>query len=356
MRHKRWRSTLTSWITILLAFALLLVSGALLWKPPALSLRASAIRDQVRLEWDGTTKAVGLAQSGRMEIVDGSEMIWMELNRNQLRGGSLTYARRSAAIVVRLMLDIPGQRRVEAVTHFVGSPLAARANPSPAPDPNTDLRSQLAEQSREADRLEQSISQIQTEVARTPRPEPPRRIARAFVPPARPRVATAAEIDPAVPHPNLGTSLPHISAALAIPSPPAEPRRGSSSGKIIWTGRAPRRGVIEIDTARASVGYLKGGLPGVPVNVRVYAAELNSAGLRLFARDPRHANRPAEPAGPQNGWNRTAYAWDPEHAADLSLLETPGPQNGWKRLVLRAETRPQSVVVVEWEALDGSKP
>ena len=129
----------------------------------------------------------------------------------------------------------------------------------------------------------------------------------------------------------------------------AKPPEARARGQVIWTGRLERRGVLEIDGPRATVGYVSGALPQAPADITVFPGEPTATGLRLYTANSRLANR-VEPAGPQNGWNPTEYVWDPQRAKEISVLEAPGQHNDWKHLVLRAEGRGYSVVVVQWQA------
>jgi hypothetical protein len=144
---------------------------------------------------------------------------------------------------------------------------------------------------------------------------------------------------------------------LPAPSPPPAPvaalpakheDQGPQSGKIIWTGKLARGGTIQIQGNRASQGHLTGGLPGVPVRVRVFASELNPDGLRIYAADPGSIS-PAEAPGAQNGWNRTEYVLNPRKAGEIGLVEVPGQQNAWNRLTLRAERGDHAIIVLRWE-------
>jgi hypothetical protein len=126
--------------------------------------------------------------------------------------------------------------------------------------------------------------------------------------------------------------------------------QGPQAGKIIWTGKLPRSGTIQIFGNRASHGHITGGLPGAPVRVQVFPSELIHEGLRIFTADPRSMGAPEAP-GAQNGWNRTVYVLNPKKAGEIGILEAPGQQNAWNRLVLRADRGDHSIIVLRWERL-----
>jgi hypothetical protein len=130
------------------------------------------------------------------------------------------------------------------------------------------------------------------------------------------------------------------------PHPDGRPQ----SGRIIWTGQL-RRGVpLSITGRRAAYGSVNGELPGVPVWVAVYPAELSSRGIDVYTRNTRQGQ---EAPGAQNGWNRMKYVRDPRKANQVIVIESPGPQNDWKGLSLRAEADQFSVVIIEWKLAQG---
>ena len=116
---------------------------------------------------------------------------------------------------------------------------------------------------------------------------------------------------------------------------------------MIWTGSMGRRGVVEIEGAHASIGSLSGGLPGVPVGLRISPAEFSSQGLIVDTADVSYNER-REIASAANGWNATIYRWEPARARELVVLEAPNPSNNFKRLVVRNDARSCRVMVVEW--------
>jgi hypothetical protein len=108
-----------------------------------------------------------------------------------------------------------------------------------------------------------------------------------------------------------------------------------------------RRGVVEIEGSRASIGSLSGGLPGIPVAIRVSPAEFSSQGLLVYSADVSSDRRREQPSV-DNGWNATRFQWEPSRARDLVVIEAPNPSNDFKRLVVRNDARTCSVMLVEW--------
>jgi hypothetical protein len=122
-----------------------------------------------------------------------------------------------------------------------------------------------------------------------------------------------------------------------------------ASGRLIWVGRLERGGRLSIDGQRVSSGVVTGELPGVPVRISAYPAELGDAGLRVFASSP-GLRGSREAAGPQNGWNPTVYAWDARRSTDVLVTEVPSAENGWRSISVRGNGQPVSVIVIEWRA------
>jgi len=80
----------------------------------------------------------------------------------------------------------------------------------------------------------------------------------------------------------------------------------------------------------------------------VYPADLDGSGLVLYSANMKYAKDAVETPGPQNGWNRTTYRWDPHHAKRLAVTEAPGPGNNWSRLVVQSRNNVVSVIVIDW--------
>jgi proteasome lid subunit RPN8/RPN11 len=158
---------------------------------------------------------------------------------------------------------------------------------------------------------------------------------------------------PAVTSAAPATSLPKIEQLPAFPapekaSPPARPvHSGPVVGRLIWTGRLQRNAWVVIEGRNVSTGSLTGELPARPVHINVYPADLMNDGLVLYSANIKYAKKDTEPPGQHNGWNRTAYTWNPQHAQDVAVTEAPSSANNWSRVALRANN-PVSVIVIDW--------
>jgi proteasome lid subunit RPN8/RPN11 len=355
----------------------LLAAAAVFWmwhaSAAGLSLRAFDVGGQLRIDWDRNAPIILRAQSGALEIDDGPVKLHNELDRTQLRGGSLTYVRTSGEVVVRLLVRLPDQATATETTQFLGPPAEKPVKPvEQPPEANSadrvlpeeavdSARAELERQAKVADQLQQRLNRMAREARRETANPPASRPA--FRPVLRSPEGNARAGEPLPPAPAIAPSNSISLMATAVPNLPElrklpldsrwakTPYQGPSSGSIIWTGRLPRNGTVQILGSRAWPGHITGALPGVPVRVRALAAELKPDGLHVFTSDPKAESAAPEAPGAQNGWNRTVYNWNPRQAGAIRLVETPGPQNDWGRLVLRAEQGEHSVVILRWELM-----
>jgi hypothetical protein len=141
---------------------------------------------------------------------------------------------------------------------------------------------------------------------------------------------------------------PQPPPASAPSTSPALPR----SGNLLWAGRLERRGIVEIHDDRASVGFVRGKLPGVPIRLRVFPGDLKDEGMVLYSPDAKATPvLPGRP-GPENGWNATRFVSDARKAGAIEVLEAPNADNGWTRLTVRNnDASSYAVLVIVWERL-----
>lgn len=184
----------------------------------------------------------------------------------------------------------------------------------------------------------------------TPQPLPqPAARDKAAPPVATPSPAPTVEHAPPARPPSAQTATAPAKAVVppaAAPGPPVP-----SSGRLIWTGRLRKNENIVIEGGRPSIGSFSGALPGKPVTISISTGNLTKDGMVVYTSRLSGAGKAAEPPGPQNGWNKTVYEWEPDRAADVEVMEAPGPGNDWKRLVLRARNPRDSIILVEWKSI-----
>jgi hypothetical protein len=137
-----------------------------------------------------------------------------------------------------------------------------------------------------------------------------------------------------------------LQQAMILPLPAPHPAAlPFASGRLIWTGHLPKRSILSMSAAGASLGYLNGWLPQARVHVEVRPAELIEGGIVIFTKDQ---SLRSESPSLSNGWNTVLYKLDAARASELEVLEPPGPVNDWNHLMLRNGARSLSVIVVDW--------
>ncbi|HWR53101.1 MAG TPA: Mov34/MPN/PAD-1 family protein [Bryobacteraceae bacterium] len=335
---------------------------------PHLALRVAEANGQLQITWDRNSPPLKMARRGFVTIRDGGQNITVPFDAARLRAGGLTYARTSQDVEIRLRVEgpVPAEESVRLFGPGVGPAAPANSAPPVAPAPKV---SEPPKQPAEVNglKLASGTTQIPSAERRIRTDEtdqearPP---LRPFRPTAQPEQTQARAA--ALPQPPDVQSAPALGSngiPAGVPSagPPPQPqpqaaeepvasvRAVPAAGRLIWVGRLDPGARLSINGQRVSSGALTGELPGVPVRISAYPAELGNGELRVFASSPRaRGNR--EPAGPQNGWNPTIYAWDAGRASDVLVTETPSAQNGWRGMSVRGNGQPVSVIVIDWRA------
>ncbi len=314
--------------------------------PSSLALSALDLDGQLRIAWDREAAAVRQATSGSLEIVDGDKRLVLPFSAAGLRRGSVTYARKSGNVEVRLTVTPLGGGAVEELVRFVGATPAADPKPEAAAPPPAEQPAPPAPKAKPERRKEGKRKTRQ----RAALVEPPR-------PVELPRTKTRPLGQP----PSLNPGAPAALAAASIelrpkesaPAPPPAAAktayRGPASGRLIWTGRLGRGQSVLINGSRASAGDVTGELPGVPVRISAHPADLSDDGLVVYTAV---AQARREAPGPLNGWNLTRYAQDPRRAARVLVTEPPSARTGWRRLTLRGDEASVAVVVIDWRVAE----
>ncbi len=149
-RRRRWILALAA-AAVLTAAAIFLAAPALAPAVPEhIALRLREAEGQLIVEWNHSAKPIQEAQAATLTIVDGGKTRQVRLDPEELRGGTLTYVRRSGAVEARLALERPGSEPLSVTARFSG-PEPPPAIEPPAASPST------AELSAEADRLRQEL-------------------------------------------------------------------------------------------------------------------------------------------------------------------------------------------------------
>jgi hypothetical protein len=361
--HSRppWTATAgpQSWWSWRAAAVVLTLAVAFFWldrfrASAGLTLHELDIGGHLRIDWNHNARIIRQAESGAIEIEDGSFKLHHELSPEYLRLGSATYLRTTGNVLVRLLLRRADQSTFSEFARFQGSsmPVAAPIDTLPAEKDRTPPPPVTPEPEQEV----RDVAPVNRPSQESPREAQPAPAASALqrrqltLPPAGTPHTAPEPLLPAPPAiaPNTSATTATYVPHLPITAPPKPDDPSPSTGKIIWTGKLARGATVQILGNRASQGRVTGGLPGVPVRVQVFPSELVQEGLHIYAADPASISPPEAP-GAQNGWNRTVYVLNPRKAGDIVITEAPGPQNAWNRLVLRAERGDHSIIVLRWE-------
>src|SRR4051794_1325080 len=302
----------------------------------------------LELSWDARSDAVTNAVSGVLRIEDGGVTRQMTLGPGELLVGSVLYAPASERIRVELTTtQRDGRSDRSAVTAQIADFSPTAPNPAPKPEPPVaaakveppPAKEQTPPPTAEKRPTVKRFTWTATDRAVAP-PPAPENLPQAVPAPINPDLA-AANLPPTVlPAPSIAPAPP--------PKAPASVKTAlPHSGRMIWIGNLPRKGVLELDGKAATIGSISGALPGVPVNLSVTPAEFGDDGLLVYTTDPKLQNR-VEPPSAGNGWNKITFLWDPERVRQIEILEPPNQSNSFSRLALRSEARRCSMLFINW--------
>ena len=365
-KHRRvstWNLVITMAVLVVLA-----VGGLYLWMrpgapdtPAAIPLRVSDSGAQIRVDWDSKLPSVQTAESGLLEMreADGTS-VRLDLPPDVLRTGSAIYTRHTDKLEIRLKLLYAKAPAFDSVVYFI-NPLSSAAQHAQASQPAQPAL----------------VSKVEPPVIKPPDPEPatPDSTAakpRTFEPPkVTPNVSTTPANNASTPLLPTGSmsvptqaptvSLPFSAGPVAPPPPviapapppvtktnpePARPR----SGRLIWTGDLAKNALLSFTSTGASAGWVNGRLPGVPIKVSVYPAELVPGGIQVYAADPKQPTTTESPSA-QNGWNTVVHRYDAKHVSDIRIVAAPSAENSWGQLVVQNGKRPVSVLVINWSSV-----
>lgn len=342
--------------------ATILAAAAFFFQPSAPKtalnpqLHVTDAANQLTIDWNSEASWVKEAESGELHIRDGqAPATTIPLDRDFLRRGSITYGRTSGNVDVRLVVRSRSGEQADAAARFVG------AAPTPPPtEPASQIRAGIEKPRADLEKVQAQVpSKSETALAKPPDGER----ARVFPPQAAFNVPAKQSALPNIGAPEppsieVSTSPQHLPVASAprpatpppaAVQPPSTPAvEAPQSGRAIWTGSLPPGGHLLLEGRRISSGNISGRLPQRPARMTVYPADLGSSGVVVYTSDDKSA---VEPPSAANGWNLTAYRKDLKRSRTLTVLERPGPQNGWRKLMVRAEDRPVTMLVIQWEEL-----
>ena len=318
-------------------------------------LSISGTGSELTIRWDDSSNILSSAQSAELIIVDGPDATRVALGVDSLRSATLSYARRTSKVEVRLRARARTNELIESVAHYVG--------PAPTESRPGDVERMKAE----LDRVNEELMRMRS--VDSPKPivstvtiEPLSPKVASFVPKTPPKAAANPQstAQPAyVPPPSIAitsspTPLPSQmsvqipTVSVSAPATPTPIVTKPSSGRAIWTGLLPPGGILLFEGRRPSSGAITGKLPQRPSRVHVYPADLTEAGIVIYTDG---SKQKVEPPGAGNGWNLTTYRADRKRSRGITVVEAPAQSNNWQKLMIRSEQRRVSMLVVEWEEL-----
>jgi len=115
----RWIWAIPGLLALVLAFAIVRDRIHQVPQRP-INFRLQQNGDQMTLSWDGKSPTVQGAFGGTLEIQDGQGTQHLELTREQLRHGSVNYARKSGDLEATLILRLTGGATAREVARYVG--------------------------------------------------------------------------------------------------------------------------------------------------------------------------------------------------------------------------------------------
>jgi proteasome lid subunit RPN8/RPN11 len=340
-------------------------------------LQLDGAGDKLTIVWNPRSLSLARARSAELIISDGDQRpATIPLDKESLERGTLTYFRQSGSVEVRMRVQSQVGRALEEVVHFAGPPPAVQ--PAPVVEASRD------EPDPEMRRIKAELERLKTEIS-LGLPDQERARSDSAVRPPTTALSPGSKIEPVARRqfiapkaaadkqpannavdvrPPAITSQVQLSSTIlpgATPQPPhyqpvpppapvpqQKPAAGrAASGRAIWTGRLPKGALLLFEGARPSVGSLHGSFPQNAARIRVYAADLDDAGIVVFDGGARQ--NAIEPPSAANGWNLTTYNADAKRFRSATVLEYPSQNNDWKRLLIRSEDRTLSMLVIDWE-------
>lgn len=311
---------------------------------PQTGLRATMSGSGLLIRWE-TSRDIANAGGARLEITDGAGVHGRDLGPAELMQGVYTYAPLANDVHIRLTIRRPGLPPLTAATRYLGGARLLEPPAAPNPASREELRAEIQglqtailRQGEQNATLEATLKTLkELERSSTPDVASPAKPASGVVQ-SKPAAVALTQKAPVTPPPE-----------IPRPATPAPAYTGPTSGLVLWTGYLPAGRSVTIDRGTASAGGVSGQLPGVPVNVQVWPADLTSEGLVVYTAEALRPGQPeTEEAGPKNSWNRTKFRFDSARAGTLSVTEAPSAANNWSRVSFAASQRPLTVAVIRW--------
>ncbi len=101
----------------------------------AIGLQIQEHQGHLQIRWDAGSDLIRRAQQAKLFITDGADRLFVTLDAERLRRGTVNYARQSERVEFRMALTGPNGQVVEQQTVFFGMPLDRRESHLDAPVP-----------------------------------------------------------------------------------------------------------------------------------------------------------------------------------------------------------------------------
>lgn len=156
-RRGPWPPDRRQWIWAIPALLAFLVFAMLLYRPranpaPSLAFQVADEGGELRMAWDKNSEPVQNAVGGLLEIHDGQAPVEFKLEREKLRRGTFSYARKSGDLELRLTVYRANNPPLQESARFVGPPPGR-----PPADDSAEVRRQRDSLQTEADRLREAL-------------------------------------------------------------------------------------------------------------------------------------------------------------------------------------------------------
>ncbi len=95
-------------------------------KPASLGLRATDANGVLRIEWDGSSRALRGSARASLDIKDGKSSVPIALDAEQVRQGYFNYSRKLGDLELQMTAFPANGAPIREFTKFVGAPIAPR--------------------------------------------------------------------------------------------------------------------------------------------------------------------------------------------------------------------------------------
>ncbi len=138
-----------------------------------LAMRVQDIGGHLRIEWNRENPSVRVAERGSLFVHDGRELPPFHLDHDMIARGSVTYARLTEDVLVRLVVHAKGRPPVQELARFVGPPVPKAEEPA-LPEARAakeklvaeaeQLREDLRKETLRARELERTVRRLQAQM------------------------------------------------------------------------------------------------------------------------------------------------------------------------------------------------